>query len=166
MIAQGFALLEEDGARLATWTLLLLGVTILLFFHSLRWLVVPLAVVEWSLVVTQALLVVTGFQLSMVSSMLAAIVTVVGVATVMHLIVHVRERRTQGATHYDALRTAGGQAVVATHSPLLTALPGATILELGGHGIRRVEWDELELVSHWRAFLARPGAYLEPLLRG
>jgi predicted ATPase len=66
--------------------------------------------------------------------------------------------------HLDALRRGGGQAVVATHSPLLTALPGATILELGAHGIRRAAWDELELVSRWRAFLERPGAYLKPLL--
>jgi predicted ATPase len=54
--------------------------------------------------------------------------------------------------------------VVATHSPLLTALPGATILELGAHGIRRVGWDQLEIVAHWRRFLDRPGAYLDPLL--
>jgi predicted ATPase len=64
----------------------------------------------------------------------------------------------------DALRAAGAQVVVATHSPLLTALPGATILELGPHGIRRVAWDELEIVAHWRGFLGRPGAYLDPLM--
>jgi predicted ATPase len=64
----------------------------------------------------------------------------------------------------DALRTAGAQVVVATHSPLLTALAGATILELGEHGIRRAAWDDLEIVGHWRRFLDRPGAYLDPLL--
>jgi predicted ATPase len=64
----------------------------------------------------------------------------------------------------DALRTAGAQVVVATHSPLLTALPDATILELGEHGIRRVAWEELEIVGHWRSFLDRPVSYLNPLL--
>jgi predicted ATPase len=64
----------------------------------------------------------------------------------------------------DALRADGAQAVVATHSPLLTALPGATILELGEHGIRRVTWDDLEIVAHWRRFLGQPGAYLGPVL--
>jgi uncharacterized protein len=126
MIVQGFALLEKDGARLATWTLLLLGITILLFFHSLRWLLVPIAVVEWSLILTQALLVVTGFQLSMVSSMLAAIVTVVGVATVMHLIVHVREMRTQGVPHRAALHTAG----VLLAGPIV----GAILTDVAGFG--------------------------------
>jgi predicted ATPase len=65
----------------------------------------------------------------------------------------------------DALRSDGAQVVVATHSPLLTALPGATILELGAHGIRRTTWDDLEIVAHWRHFLGRPGAYLEAALR-
>jgi predicted ATPase len=64
----------------------------------------------------------------------------------------------------DTLRDDGAQVVVATHSPLLTALPGATILELGEHGIRRVAWDELEIVAHWRRFLGQPGAYLRPVL--
>jgi predicted ATPase len=64
----------------------------------------------------------------------------------------------------DALRAAGAQVVVATHSPLLTALPGATILELGDHGIRRTTWDALEIVTHWRRFLERPDAYLKAVL--
>jgi predicted ATPase len=64
----------------------------------------------------------------------------------------------------DAMRADGAQVVVATHSPLLTALPGATILELGEHGIRKVDWDELAIVGHWRQFLERPGSYLNALL--
>ncbi len=64
----------------------------------------------------------------------------------------------------DALRADGAQVVVATHSPLLTALPGATILELGEQGIRKTTWDELEIVAHWRRFLDRPDGYLRALL--
>jgi predicted ATPase len=66
--------------------------------------------------------------------------------------------------HLDALQRGGGQVVVATHSPLLTSLPGATILELGAHGIRRTDWESLELVQRWRSFLGRPADYLKPLL--
>ncbi|WP_433297606.1 AAA family ATPase [Actinoplanes sp. CA-030573] len=66
--------------------------------------------------------------------------------------------------HLDTLRSDGAQVVVATHSPLLTALPGATILELGGHGIRRTTWEDLELTSRWRLFLRSPAAYLRHLL--
>ncbi|MGX6605907.1 AAA family ATPase [Micromonosporaceae bacterium Da 78-11] len=64
----------------------------------------------------------------------------------------------------DELRAAGAQVVVATHSPLLTALPDATILELGPHGIRRADWADLDVVGHWRRFLANPDGYLRPLL--
>jgi predicted ATPase len=66
--------------------------------------------------------------------------------------------------HLDDLRSEGAQVVIATHSPLLTALPGATILELGPHGIRRTAWAELEIVANWRQFLAGPQAYLGHLL--
>jgi predicted ATPase len=66
-------------------------------------------------------------------------------------------------TLYD-LSHAGAQVVCATHSPVLAALPGATILEVGPWGLRRVRWDELELVQHWRAYLDGPGRYLRHLL--
>jgi predicted ATPase len=54
--------------------------------------------------------------------------------------------------------------VVATHSPVVAAVPGATILELGDWGMRRAAWDELELVAEWRGFLREPGSYLRYLL--
>ncbi len=63
-----------------------------------------------------------------------------------------------------ALRDAGAQLVVATHSPVLTALPGATVLELGGHGIRRADWTDLDLVANLRRFLDRPERFLADLL--
>ncbi|GAA0540834.1 AAA family ATPase [Paractinoplanes ferrugineus] len=66
--------------------------------------------------------------------------------------------------HLDTLRRAGAQVVVATHSPLLTALPGATILELSESGIRRTSWDDLELTNRWRLFLSAPESYLRHLL--
>ncbi|GAA3454997.1 hypothetical protein [Dactylosporangium matsuzakiense] len=48
---------------------------------------------------------------------------------------------------------------------MLTALPAATVLERGEHGIRRVAWAELALVEHFRTFLERPDRYLRHLLR-
>jgi predicted ATPase len=61
---------------------------------------------------------------------------------------------------------AGSQAVVATHSPIVAAVPGASILELGDWGIRPARWDELDLVGHWRAFLSEPDSYFRHLLDG
>jgi predicted ATPase len=62
------------------------------------------------------------------------------------------------------LGSAGGQVVCATHSPLLTALPGAQILELGHDGIRETTWPGLQIVDQWRRYLAEPETYLRHLL--
>jgi predicted ATPase len=58
----------------------------------------------------------------------------------------------------------GGQVLCATHSPVLAAMPGATILEVGDWGLRRTTWEELELVEHWKAYLDSPGRYLRHVL--
>ena len=62
------------------------------------------------------------------------------------------------------MRREGSQVVLATHSPLLAALPGATLLELGDWGIRRARFDDLELVRSWREFLEAPERYTRHLL--
>jgi predicted ATPase len=66
--------------------------------------------------------------------------------------------------HLDQLVKNGGQVVCATHSPLLTALPGADIVEVGDHGMRRVAWHDLALVDHWHRYLADPRSYLRHIL--
>lgn len=58
----------------------------------------------------------------------------------------------------------GGQVLCATHSPVLAAMPGATILEVGGWGLRRTTWAELELVQHWKRYLEGPDRYLRHVL--
>ena len=64
---------------------------------------------------------------------------------------------------HDVVR-GGGQVLCATHSPVLAAMPGATILEVGEWGYRRTTWEELELVQHWKAYLDAPGRYLRHVL--
>ncbi|MEV6281379.1 AAA family ATPase [Kribbella sp. NPDC051770] len=56
------------------------------------------------------------------------------------------------------------QVLCATHSPVIAALPGATILEVGEWGIRRTEWEDLQLVQNWRAYLQHPEQYLRHVL--
>jgi predicted ATPase len=64
---------------------------------------------------------------------------------------------------HDVVST-GGQVLCATHSPVLAAMPGATILEVGDWGLRETTWAELELVQHWRAYLEAPQRYLRHVL--
>jgi predicted ATPase len=58
----------------------------------------------------------------------------------------------------------GSQAIVATHSPLIAATPGATLIELGEWGMRKARYDELELVKSWREFLESPERYVKYLV--
>ncbi len=126
MVTEGFKLLEIDGQRLGLWSTLLVGLTIVVCFRSLRWLVVPIAVVQWTIYITQAVLALSGLRLSMVSSMLTAIVTVVGVATVVHLIVRYRELRAEGQQPREAFQTA---AILLTW-PII----GAIMTDVAGFG--------------------------------
>lgn len=56
------------------------------------------------------------------------------------------------------------QILCATHSPVLAAMPGATILEIGEWGIRETTWDRLEIVRDWKAYLDAPDRYLRHVL--
>jgi hypothetical protein len=105
MVTEGFEAVKEDGNTLGWVSTLLLLATLLVCFRSPRWTLLPFAVVYGTLTITQALLVLSAIRLSMVSSMLWAIVTVVCVATVMHLIVRFREERQAGQERRAALLT-------------------------------------------------------------
>lgn len=126
MVVEGFDMLERDGGRLWLWSTIMLAVTVVVCFFSLRWLIAPLAVVNWALLLTQAMLVWSRLELTMVSSMLSAIITVVGVASVVHLIVRCRELESEGVPSFAAFRT----------SILALAVPigGAIATDIGGFG--------------------------------
>jgi predicted ATPase len=55
---------------------------------------------------------------------------------------------------------AGSQFVIATHSPILMATPGATILSFDAPPVRETRFDELESVALVRDFLLGPERYL------
>lgn len=93
-----FQLVEEDSRLLFLVSLVILSVVLLLMFRSLRWLLAPVGLVLGSVVVTRAILVLIGAELSMVSSMLNSLVTVIGIATCMHVIVHYRDLRNEAAS--------------------------------------------------------------------
>ncbi|MBQ2805446.1 MAG: AAA family ATPase [Clostridia bacterium] len=64
----------------------------------------------------------------------------------------------------DRLVKSGSQLLIATHSPILMAYPGACILELSGKGIRRVEYRETEHYRVTREFLENPERMVHYLL--
>ena len=103
MLRDGFAMLKRDGNLLGTASAVLAGAVLLASFRSLRWLIVPLAVVLLALWSTRGVLAVIGLKLTMVSTMLSAMVTVVAIATVVHVIVEFRRQREEGLPPAAAL---------------------------------------------------------------
>lgn len=61
--------------------------------------------------------------------------------------------------------SAGSQFIVATHSPLLLAIPSAKILDFEGGRVRESEWEELASVRLWREVLEAPVRYLRHVWR-
>lgn len=95
-VEETFRYVEEDGRTLFRFSLILLGLVLTVLFQSVRWVMLPILIVVVTITWTEAILVMSGVQLSMVSSMLNSLVTIIGVATVSHLAVHYREiRRTR-----------------------------------------------------------------------
>jgi predicted RND superfamily exporter protein len=126
MLRDGFAMLTRDGNLLGTTSGLLAGGVLLICFRSLRWLVVPLAVVLLALWTTRGVLALAGLRLTMVSTMLSAMVTVVAIATVTHVIIEFRRRRDDGLAPDAAL-----EASLAT---LLWPMVGAIATDTIGFG--------------------------------
>lgn len=88
-----FRYVEQDATTLGVASSGLLLLVILLLFRSIRWVILPLLIVQVTLVWTRAALVLTGLKLSMVSSMLNSLVTIIGIATVTHVTVTYRDFR-------------------------------------------------------------------------
>ena len=64
----------------------------------------------------------------------------------------------------DTMMRQGCQLIIATHSPILMALPGATILLAESGRLRAVDWTDVEHVRVTRTFPADPAAALRKLL--
>lgn len=90
-----FRYVEDDGRTLGWASAVLLMLVVAILFRSLRWMVLPVVVVQITLLWTKAILVMSGIELSMVSSMLNSLVTIIGIATVMHLTLRYRDQRQQ-----------------------------------------------------------------------
>jgi predicted ATPase len=58
----------------------------------------------------------------------------------------------------------GAQFIIATHSPVLLACPGARIYELGEDGFSECAYDDLDAVRLTRGFLGDPERYLRAAL--
>jgi predicted ATPase len=65
---------------------------------------------------------------------------------------------------HELVEAGTSQVLIATHSPVVAAIPDAKILQFDDDGFHETSWQELELVQHYRSFLAEPMRYLRHLL--
>ncbi len=96
LVHDGLALIERDGARLATVTIALLSIVVVISLADFRFVILTALTIVWSVIVTRAVMVAIDVQLSLVSSVLTAIVTVVAVTAVLHLGIRFRSARWRG----------------------------------------------------------------------
>ena len=70
-----------------------------MLFQSLRWVAIPLLLVHIAVIWTKAILVLTHVELTMVSTMLTSLVSVIGIATAVHLTVRYQELRSVSVSY-------------------------------------------------------------------
>jgi predicted RND superfamily exporter protein len=114
MINDVYDNLEQDSwilTNVSTWAMV--GV-ILSLFRRLRWMILPLAVVQASLIWIKALMYLLDIQLSLTGAMTTAMVTVVAITSSIHLAVRFREICFEQPDHVKSLH----QTLVHTLPPI------------------------------------------------
>ncbi|PAY19572.1 hypothetical protein CKO51_10305 [Rhodopirellula sp. SM50] len=102
LVDEAFALVRRDGARLAIVTVALLSLVLTLALLDLRLVLLLALVIGWSVVLTKATMFLAGISLSLIASILTAIVTVVAVTAVLHLGVRYHSRRGRGFSQIES----------------------------------------------------------------
>ena len=60
----------------------------------------------------------------------------------------------------------GSQFIIATHSPILMAYPGAEVLQIDESGVRAVDYRETEHFKVTAGFMRNPERYMGMILEG
>lgn len=137
LVHDGFDLIENDGARLARLTVWLLSLVVLISLWDLRFVIIAAAVIAWSVTVTRCVLWTLGAELSLVSTILTAIVTVITVTSVLHIGVRFGIARRRG--HDRASATASSLAGLAAPIFWTCATDAAGFAALGVSRIMPVQ---------------------------
>ncbi len=141
LVHDGFTLIERDGARLATLTVALLSIVVVVSLADLRFVLLTSIMIAWSVVVTKAMMVWMGIHLSLVSTILTAIVTVIAVAAALHLGVRFRIARSRGCSQQQSTVRALSLLILpivltcATDAAGFAALYGSRILPVRQFGL-------------------------------
>ena len=106
MVADGFRMVQADGQRLGWVATIALSLVVLIAFRSIRWTLIPAAVVQFSLLTSEAIVALLDIQVTIVGSMSTSIITVIAVSTTIHLIIRIRKNYRDGMDYYSAAENA------------------------------------------------------------
>lgn len=112
MVADGFRMVKADGSRLGWVATIALSLVVLVAFRSIRWTLIPAAMVQFSLLTSDAAVALMNIQVTIVGSMSTSIITVIAVSTTIHLIVRIRRNIRQGQANNEATENALQQLAV------------------------------------------------------
>lgn len=112
MVADGFRMVQADGQRLGAVATIALSLVVLLAFQSLRWTLVPAAIVQFSLLTSHAIVALMDLRVTIVGSMSTAIITVIAVSTIIHFIIRIRKNINEGMGQAQATERAFHQLAI------------------------------------------------------
>jgi predicted RND superfamily exporter protein len=124
LINDFFDKIEEDAWTLTTFSVGTMGLVILLLFRNLRWVILPLLVVFAGWVWLRAGSYLLGLQLGFTASLTTALISVIGIATTIHIAVRFREELEEGFDRQEALIHAFAKVMPAVFWTCLTTAIG------------------------------------------
>ncbi|QDU64653.1 Putative membrane protein YdgH [Planctomycetes bacterium Pan216] len=132
LLSDVFTHLERDAHMLTIVASMTMLAMIFLLFRNVRWMLLPLAIVQVSIVWTRALVALGGVQLSIIDSMTASLITVIGIATSIHIAVRYGEETQRGYDREEAMRRTLSRVMPAVCWTCLTTAVGFGALFMSG----------------------------------
>lgn len=124
LINDFFDKIEEDAWTLTTFSVGTMGLVILVLFRNIRWVILPLLVVFAGWVWLRAGAHLLGLQLGFTASLTTALISVIGIATTIHIAVRFREELEGGVDREEALVRAFTKVMPAVFWTCLTTAIG------------------------------------------
>ncbi|MGB7325159.1 MAG: MMPL family transporter, partial [Rubripirellula sp.] len=132
LIHDGFELIERDGKRLEITTIVLLSIVLLIALGDIRLVALAAISIAWSVTITKAIMFVAGIELSLVATILTAIVTVITVTAILHLGVRFQTGIRRGDSRPVALVKAIARLSVPIFWTCMTDAAGFAALAVSG----------------------------------
>ncbi|MFO0945489.1 MAG: MMPL family transporter [Planctomycetota bacterium] len=104
LINDVFDNMEQDSEVLTTVSTGAMLLVILFLFRNLRWAILPFLIVQVTLIWVRSIMVLNDIQLGFTGAMSTSLITVIGIATTIHVAVRYREEFDQATDAEEAMR--------------------------------------------------------------